>query len=171
MGLPELDDSRRIIVPLESREPCETVIEQIADIISVLEACSRSILSPVPCVAFEYESDDERKFLESSVGIRVDESVSESGVRLPIPRDDARLLSALSDRTNGVALLAEAYSGGGESSQYHNFVRFFELAFALRNGPQFLDRWISEISACHYAAVFSFASPKYTASGVCPFKA
>jgi hypothetical protein len=130
-GLPELDENRRVVIPLELREPCETAIEHVANIISVLEGCSRFISSPTPCVAFEYENDEERKFLESSAGIKVDKSSSEFAVRLPIPRDDARLLDALSDRTNGVALLAEAYSGGGESSRYRDFVRFLELAFAL----------------------------------------
>lgn len=129
--LPDVDRERRIVIPTEVRVPCEEAIEHVANLISALEGCSRSILSPIPCIALEYENEQEREFLQSSAGIRSEVSSSEVGLRFSIPRHDAQLMAALSDRMNGVALLAEAYSGGGESSRYRDFVRFFELAFAL----------------------------------------
>jgi len=131
IGLPDLDNDRRIVIPLEWREPCEDAIEVVANLISVLGRCSRTILSPIPCIALEYESHQERRFLEDSGGIAVEDRLSEMAVRAPISRTDPRLIAALSDRPSGLTLLAEAYSAGGESSQYRDYVRFFELAFML----------------------------------------
>jgi hypothetical protein len=129
--LPELDEKRRVLIPLELREPCEEAIEHVANMISVFQGCSRSVMSPVPCVALEHENEEEKKFLHASAGIKCEAASAEFGSRFPIPRNDIRVVSSLSDRLIGVALLAEAYSGGGESSRYRDFVRFFELAFAL----------------------------------------
>jgi len=41
----------------------------------------------------------------------------------------------------------------------------------IRDGPQFLDSSLSEISARHYAAFFAMGLAQYTASGVCRFNA
>ena len=131
VGLPDLDEKGRILIPPEVREPCEEAIEHSANLISVLQGCSRSIMSPVPCVGLESEGEHEAKFLRSSEGIKTKPAWSEIGQRFHIPRDNAQAIASLSDRMNGVALLAEAYSGGGESSKYRDFVRFFELAFGL----------------------------------------
>lgn len=144
-GLPDLDEEKRVLIPLEARERCENAIESAANLVSVLEGCGRSILSPSPCLALEYESTVERQFLEASAGIKTEVLSSEAGVRLPIPRDDQSLLQTLSDRQNGVALLAEAYSGGGESSKYSNFIRFFELAFKM--SPSKLGRKLTQFLA------------------------
>jgi hypothetical protein len=130
-SLPDIDEKGRIVIPPEVRVPCEEAIEHVANLISVLEGCSRSILSPIPCIALQHENEQERKFLQESAGIRREVQSSEIGLRFSIPRSDAQLMASLSDRMMGVALLAEAYSGGGESAKYRDFVRFFELAFAL----------------------------------------
>lgn len=126
---PELDDKRRVIVPTEVRESCEDAIEHVANLISVLEGCSRYIASPTPCVALEC-TESELAFLNASTGIKPEDVIFESGARMPIPRSD-EISNALADRMHGVALLAEAYSGGGEASKYRDFVRFFELAFGM----------------------------------------
>ena len=39
----------------------------------------------------------------------------------------------------------------------------------IRNDPRIMDRWISEISACHYATCFVLRLVKYTASSVWQF--
>ena len=117
--LPIKDDQRQVIVSSDRRIMCEDAIEHISNIISVLEGCARSVMSPIPCLALEHVTDSEREFLESSTRIQSNAALSESGVRMPIPKSD-ELLEAISDRMNGVALLSEAYSGGGESSKYRS---------------------------------------------------
>lgn len=128
--LPIADDQGCWIVPSEPRLMCEKAIEHISNLISVLEGCSRSVMSPVPCLALEHINKTERELLESGNGIQSNAVPTDSGFRMPIARSQ-KVLDALSDRMNGVALLSEAYSGGGESSRYREFVRFFELAFKM----------------------------------------
>ena len=125
-ALPEKDYAGRILVPSDERESCEFAIDAICNIVSTFHGCSRSILSPIPCVAFECEDTNERKYLDESRGILAAHK-GDSGVRSAIPME-ANLLTSVSDRLIGVALLAEAYAGS-ESGRYREFVRFFELAF------------------------------------------
>ena len=125
-ALPEKDYAGRILVPSDERESCEFAIDAICNIVSTFHGCSRSILSPIPCVAFECEDTNERKYLDESRGILATHK-GDSGVRSAIPME-ANLLTSVSDRLIGVALLAEAYAGS-ESGRYREFVRFFELAF------------------------------------------
>jgi hypothetical protein len=138
------DEKRRILVANELRAHCETAIENAANTISVLEGCSRSILSPMPCIALEYENAEEKGVLLSSAGIKTQPAWSESDARTSLPRSDARLIAGLSDRMNGVALLAEAYSGG-EATRYRDFVRFFELSFGLSTSqlPKKLSQFLA----------------------------
>jgi hypothetical protein len=125
---PEKDTNARILIPPTQREQCEFAIQSICDLLSAFYGCARSILSPVPCVALEFVSADERDYLENSSGI-LGTRQGECGARTPIPMEPG-VLASVSDRLAGIALLAEAYSGG-ESGQYRDFVRFFELAFRL----------------------------------------
>lgn len=124
--LPPIDSENRIVVPVELRERSESAIQSAIDLIATFQGCSRSVLSPTPSIAFEITVPEERDYLESTIGIKTMER-QDSGVRGPIPLD-SKLLSALGDRLAGVALLAEAYSGG-EAGKYREFVRMFELAF------------------------------------------
>jgi len=123
---PEKDSAGRIVIPTTPREYCEFAIEAICNLVSTFHGCSRSILSPIPCVALECTTPEERDYLEDSRGI-LGIHRGDSGVRNKIPME-AELLTSVSDRLDGVALLAEAYSGS-ESGRYREFVRFFELAF------------------------------------------
>lgn len=124
--LPEKDHADRIVIPKAPRESCEFAIDAICNIVSTFHGCPRSILSTIPCVALEWKDANERAYLDKSRGI-VATHKGDSGVRSPIQMEP-NLLTAVSDRLIGVALLAEAYEGS-ESGRYREFVRFFELAF------------------------------------------
>lgn len=126
--LPIKDDKNRLVIPKSAREKCEFAIESLANLFSVFGACARSLLSPTPCLALQFENEQEKDFLNSSRGIA---SVynNHNGTRHSIPLEPV-LVSALTDRLDGVALLAETYSAN-ESGRYRELVRYFELAFAL----------------------------------------
>ena len=127
-SLPERDDQLRILIPNEVRAKCEDVSEHVINIISVLESCSREIASPIGCVALEPMDRDESDFLDSSQGILgVQKKESAAGWNIEWTPEIA---AALSDRMDGVAMLSEAFSGGGDSGMYREFVRFLELAFS-----------------------------------------
>ena len=128
-NLPERDDQLSILIPDQDRARCEAAAEHVINIISVLETGSKRILSPIGCVALEPLDRDESDFLDSSQGIRaVEKTESTAGWNIEWSREIA---DALSDRMDGVAMLSEAFSGGGDSGMYREFVRFLELAFAL----------------------------------------
>ena len=121
-----LDEIGRIVIPDEEKVKCEFAIESIADILSVFRSSQRSILSPAPCMAIEFESEDERNFLKSTQGIKVNQK-QYSTTRFTFPLEP-HYLNAITDRLGGVALLAEVKTES-EAGQYRDLVRFFEFAF------------------------------------------
>ena len=125
---PEVDTANHLIVPKQERVQCESAIEDVANLISLLGKCSRTICSPSLCVALVPESETEIDFLEKSDGIRIRPYIHQThhyqlGSSL-------KTLFSFSDRMDGVALLSETYSTGDQSARYQNFMRLYELAFA-----------------------------------------
>jgi hypothetical protein len=95
----------------------------------VIERCQREISSPAPCIAFFPETNDEKEWLESTSGIYAEhEAIPDARFKLEL---DGDLIKSLSDRLNGVALLAEALANKNATGKYHEFVRLYELAFRL----------------------------------------
>lgn len=141
-SLPERDDQLGILIPDQDRARCETAAEHVVNLISVLETCSKSICSPIGCVALEPLARDESDFLDSSQGIRATQKTeSTAGWNI---KWSPEIADALSDRMDGVAMLSEAFSGGGESGMYREFVRFLELAFTLSFHDRRLARKLSQ---------------------------
>jgi hypothetical protein len=123
---PERDASARLVIPNTPREECELAIDVMCNVVATFNGCSRGILSPTPTVALECVGKEERDYVEASQGIyAVDRGQSAPRNRIPLRED---LLTAVSDRLGGVALLAEAYTEG-EASRFREFLRFFEFAF------------------------------------------
>ncbi len=125
---PEVDTANRLIIPQQERVQCESAIEDVANLISLLGKCSRTICSPVSCVALIPESESEIDFLAKSDGIRIHPYTHQThhyqlGSSL-------KTLFSFSDRMDGVALLSETYSSGDQAACYKNFMRLYELAFA-----------------------------------------
>ncbi len=141
-NLPERDDQLSILIPDQDRARCEAAAEHVANLISVLETGSKRIYSPIGCVALEPLDRDESDFLDSSQGIRaVQKTESAAGWNIEWSPEIA---VALSDRMDGVAVLSEAFSVGGDSGMYREFVRFLELAFALSFYDKRLGRKLSQ---------------------------
>lgn len=141
-SLPERDDQLGILIPDQDRARCEAAAEHVVNLISVLESCSKSICSPIGCVALKPLDRDESDFLDSSEGIRAilkTESATSWNVKW-----SPEIADALSDRMDGVAMLSEAFSGGGDSGMYREFVRFLELAFAMSFYDRRLARKLSQ---------------------------
>ncbi|MEJ2671493.1 MAG: hypothetical protein P8168_04670 [Deltaproteobacteria bacterium] len=118
-----------INIPEKERRQCEETLETVANIISVFCRCGRSISSPFPCVALIIDDPKEREHLDKTRGFRTMRSLN-IGHHFQIPQSN-NLISGLQDRLGGVALLAEAFSHKMQSGRFHDFVRFFEAAFAL----------------------------------------
>lgn len=125
---PEVDTANRLIIPKPERVQCESAIEDVANLISLLGKCSRTICSPSLCVALVPESETEIEFLEKSNGIRI-RPYSHQTYHYQLG-SSLKTLFSFSDRMDGVALLSETYSNGDQSARYQNFMRLYELAFA-----------------------------------------
>ncbi len=125
-GRPALTDQNLIVVPEGPRTLAEQAIEAAANLISVAEGRKRAIASPTPCVALVPEDADTWAWLKQARGfVTRRTAIPRFGFR--VPAEIAQ--EALSDRLDGVALLAEALGHDHPTGQFHEFLRLFERAF------------------------------------------
>lgn len=129
IDFPDIDEAGFVCLPEDQRRQCEEALQIVADMIAVFGRCHRTILSPTPCVMLLAEDLVERKRLDATKGIRLNQRKMISSLWFQIPRTD-EMVSGLQDRVVGVVLLAEAFSHTRAAGKYREFVRLFETAFA-----------------------------------------
>lgn len=127
---PEVDGDGFINLAEKERQQCENALECAANLIAIFGHCRRSISSASPCAVLVVDDQKIREALNKTKGFRTKRSTT-TGHHFQIPVSN-ELVSGLQDRLDGMVLLAEAYSHGQESGRYHEYVRFFEAAFALQ---------------------------------------
>jgi hypothetical protein len=127
LGTPVLDQERLIIVPDVERRRCEWAIARVADMFSIATRCRRQIVSATPTVALIPEDEGDNAQLAEAVALRIDAPRALTTFQADV--NVADIAEAMSDRWDGVALLAEAYSHHVMSGRYRDLVRLFELAF------------------------------------------
>jgi hypothetical protein len=130
---PKLTASRLVVVPDDARRAAERALEIVANTVAVAGRCRREIASPFPWVAFEAKDDAARRWLEAAEGIHaLDHIVDVPNLTGdPVGFDDAAIMDGLTDRWDGVALLAEAFAHTHPTGRLHELLRVFERAFAL----------------------------------------
>ena len=128
--LPAKSEQGLIVVPDNSLRSAEANIEHVANLYSVAENCSRRLSSPYPMLAFRPANEVERSYLIDSAGIKPI-SFTIPKIAYWVDLTDDSVLEAISDRRDGVSLLAEALAQAHPSGRYRELVRFFELAFQL----------------------------------------
>jgi len=126
--LPSRDTDGFLSIPDAARRHLEAHIETTAATIAVLNQCRHTISSASPPVSLIAESETERQFLEESRGF-VGSLSGQIGVSGEI-RLTPQIISGLTDRRDGLLLLAHAFAHQGALARYREFMRFFELAFA-----------------------------------------
>jgi hypothetical protein len=127
--LPSRNAEGCVTVPEDQRRRLEALIETTAAVIAVSARCQHSISSAHPSAALVAESDDERKFLKDSAGLDAAPQ-SRSGITYEIDMSP-EMVAGLTDRREGLGLLAEAFAHERSLARYREFMRFFELALAL----------------------------------------
>lgn len=127
-----LTNRNLIIIPDDVRKRAEAAIEATANMLAITQRCKRSIASPSPTVALLIEDAEDQAWLASTSGIEFAPRMSQ-GFRFRLDPTDQVLMQSLSDRWDGVALLAEALAHDHATGRFHEFMRLFERAFAL--GP------------------------------------
>jgi hypothetical protein len=127
---PKVTRENLVVVPKRERQAAEEAIEIAANLIAVAQGCRRVIESPTPYVGFIPQSDAARRWLEDRAGLLHRQLQGRLRLvrRVDLGKDT---LSALADRTEGVALLVEALAQDHATGQFHDFIRLFEHAFAL----------------------------------------
>lgn len=128
-GVPSLSDGR-LDVPEEPRRRAEAAIGEFADVLAVIHQCKRSIRSPQPSVALAPSSNEELSSIQQVRGLN-QPTMGRSAARVMPPTTPTEAFSALSDRKDGLALLADALSEDTAVARAREFFRFFELAFRL----------------------------------------
>jgi hypothetical protein len=128
---PERAGDGGVVVPDDAREAARRGLEIAANVFALNVGGRRSLSSPNPYAAFEAESDHERAWLAGSAGIDGGlDGVAISSVHNTLDMAPA-VVSSLTDRWDGVALLAEAMAAERGTGQFIDFMRMFELAFRL----------------------------------------
>ena len=132
----DMDLSRRpgltrdglILVPEAERRRLEQSIERFADLLAVARRAKRRIFSAVPEAALRDLSKQDREWLGSVYGFAII-GVNRIHVDSSVPLSDLPV-AALTDRPDGVTLLAEAVSSDHETGQFRELCRVLERAFA-----------------------------------------
>ncbi len=133
--LPKITSDSGLVVPEQQRRQLEEFIENIANVISVCFNSPRRISSPSPCVALTAETPADQALLGSAQKLHTPMVTFPNSVALSA--DFEKHLSELTDRLDGVAMLAEAIATGHASGRFREFIRLFERAFKL-NGMNLL---------------------------------
>ena len=125
---PKISQENIIIPPEKDRRELEKATHFIGNLISISEFVGNSIRSPIPCVVFIPETQDELDFLNNTNGMKFK----------PIPYVDFKfslqdivIEQDLEDRIEGCEFISIALSQSSSLGQLHEYVRFFERAFAL----------------------------------------
>ena len=126
---PNLTSAGEVVVPAKQRGAAERAIELAANMVAVAQGCRRRIASPWPPVIFIATGEEGRSWLAQRAGIQHQQlrGKSRTAERIDL---DASVLSKLSDREDGVALLVEALSHDHAMGRFHEHIRVFERAFA-----------------------------------------
>lgn len=146
------DLTREVIeIPEAPRRSSEMAIETLARLIAIEHRTGHTISSPMPYVGLASKD-------ESTIAALADKHVnhdvtSTSGMTASGTADMLRedIVTGLSDRIDGVALLAEGLNSPGALGRYHEFVRLFERAFGRKAGAlaSFLSSFLTDDACPH----------------------
>jgi hypothetical protein len=127
----------KVVIPDEERQAAEFAIETTARLMALDFQSSHSVSSPMPFIGFW---SDDAAALDALDGVGVDQPLVQTlqGARGRHDLLTPEVLSALSDRFDGVALLSEALNNPAPLGRYMQLMRLFERAFA--TGPHALTQ-------------------------------
>jgi hypothetical protein len=125
---PSITHDGLIHVPHMERRQLEQSIERFANLVAVARRVKRQIFSALPEAALRDLNEQDRDWLKSVSGFAITGthriSVDSSMQLADLP------IAALTDRPDGVTLLAEALSSDHETGQFRELCRVLERAFA-----------------------------------------
>jgi hypothetical protein len=128
-SLPTQTSSGHIVIEGNLLRRCERAIEEFANLAAVVTQSRRALHSPIPEVAFNAVTEEERSWLDESAGIHRPGRYS-GALHWNIEITE-RNVELLRDRSDGIALLAEALSEVYPTGRFRGMMRVFERGFKL----------------------------------------
>ncbi len=123
-----IDDAGSIFIADAVRQLGEQAIEHYANLMSVSNYMRRAVSSTWPALALKPQSDNDFRLLASAKGIAAPEG--NHGIPGSVYEfDTASQIIHLSDRIDGVAIIAEALGHSQASGRFRDLIRLFERAF------------------------------------------
>lgn len=126
--LPKITSQQKVVVPEKERILLEKAIDDLSNLLSVVTQLPKEITSPIPFVVLIPETAQDKQLLKKAKGIHYPPKKWDCGIDGSFGAPD-HLFTTLSDRFDGVQLMAEAVSQPHSSGRYHEFIRLFERAF------------------------------------------
>jgi hypothetical protein len=126
---PKVTADGEVVVPRKQREAAERAIELASNLIAVEQGCRRHIASPWPPVVFVATGDEGQRWLAARAGLQHGRLKGAFRTNEQIDLGES-VLNQLGDRGDGLALMVEALAHDHAMGRFHEFVRFFERAFA-----------------------------------------
>ncbi len=124
---PKVTSKNEIIIPEQESGELFGTHKIYSNLISVANNCEVRITGPTPGRGFIYESEDEKKFLDSTKGF---DATLGLGINFPGIFFEEVYKDQLLDRIEGVAFLATANAQTDNVARFHEYIRLFERAFA-----------------------------------------
>ncbi len=126
----DLTGPDQVRVPEVELRSCEAAIETFAHLLAIEHRLGYSISSPSPCIGFLSDSPDQLNELVGRTPVLPGSESLPTVARAKTGILDAKAVARLSDRLDGLALLADALGSRSAFAQYFDFIRLFERAFA-----------------------------------------
>jgi hypothetical protein len=146
---PKITSKNEIMIPKEESDELSSMLKISSNLISVANNCKVGLSGPTPSIGFIYETEDEKKFLDSTNGFdtTLGVGINFSGIFFEEIYQDQLL-----DRIEGVAFLATANSQTDNVAQFHEYIRLFERAFASSTAKlaNLLHEFISSVKGLDY---------------------
>jgi hypothetical protein len=127
-GSPQLV-ADRLEVPSGPRRSADLAIAEYADVLAVVHQCKRTIRSPQPSVALAPSDAAEHKMLAGVTGLRNPAGREPKGARVMPPAIPGQVIQTLTDRLDGLAMLADSLSEDTAIGRVRELFRLFERAF------------------------------------------
>ena len=146
---PKVTSENEIKIPKQESGELFSALKIYSNLISVANNCEVGISGPTPSEGFIYETEEEKKFLDSTKGFDafLGVGIAFSGIFFEqIYRDQ------LLDRIEGVAFLATANAQTDNVARFHEYIRLFERAFGVMTEQlaKLLHEFISPVKSLDY---------------------
>lgn len=132
---PKVTKEGAVVVNNKIRRQLEICIEKVADLLTLVTPSPRKIVSPMPCIFFHFENDNERKWLEEKKSVLYKRADKTHGIPVSTlsSLDVTNYLPELADRLDGVEIIAEAHNHTHMCGKFNQYFRLFERAFRVGN--------------------------------------